>query len=209
MHTPFLRFFGWSAWLNALTTTLVIVTIILFYTVGGPWGLINDAVSVLWMLSYLPLALLFYRLNRPAHPARSLISAIAGILAMIAFALMQVMLVVGAVNFLQTISAILAVCIFVGLWMWLNGRSFVTSQLLPSFLSRSIRLCGIGLTTAAAGCLLAVTTWGGSMLAVAITGAIVGGIGSLLWLSTVLVWPIQLGRLLFDNTSQNQVVFAD
>jgi hypothetical protein len=136
MNASFIRFTGWSAYLNAVATIAVIVTIVIFYSVGGLWGLINDMVSVVWVLSYLPLAIFLYQLNRPVNDRLSLLTAAAGILALLVFAALQTLLVLGFVRFEQTITAILAVSGVTGLWLFLNGLMSRSGKALPAGLAR-------------------------------------------------------------------------
>ena len=65
MNESAIRFFGWTAYANGILLIANMVTIVLMFAVSFSWGPVNDALSVVWMLSFLPLALLFYRLNQP------------------------------------------------------------------------------------------------------------------------------------------------
>jgi len=55
------RLAGWSAYFNATVFLLSLIALMLFFSVGGFWGTINDSLSIIWVLSYIPLAVAFYQ----------------------------------------------------------------------------------------------------------------------------------------------------
>ena len=59
-ESVFLRFAGMSAYFNALVFILSMVALMVFFSIGGIWGRVNDSLSVIWMLSYLPLVVALY-----------------------------------------------------------------------------------------------------------------------------------------------------
>lgn len=99
------RLAGWSAYFNAAVFLLSLVALMLFFSIGGFWGTINDSLSIIWVLSYIPLAVAFYQINRSVNAPISLASSIIGIAAMIVFAVLQFLLVLGLVRFEQTFTA--------------------------------------------------------------------------------------------------------
>ena len=73
---------GWSAYFNAAVFILSMVALMLFFSIGGIWGRINDSLSIIWMLSYLPLAGAFLLINQPVNAPISLAAsllAVAGV----------------------------------------------------------------------------------------------------------------------------------
>ncbi|MGB3716847.1 MAG: hypothetical protein WA996_20705 [Candidatus Promineifilaceae bacterium] len=79
MTDSFMRFAGWTAYANARLTIANMVTIMVFFVVGGFWGRLNDSVSVLWALSFIPLAIVLYRVNTPVNGPVSLLAAVIGL----------------------------------------------------------------------------------------------------------------------------------
>ena len=184
MSESLLRLVGWSAYANAVLSLANMVTISLFFAAGGFWGPVNDAVSVFWMLSFLPLALLLARVNgavmgRGAAEG----AAIAGAVAMVAFAVLQALLVLGQVRFEQTFAAVVALGGVLGLWLLANGLLALRGATLPAGLAwLSI---GFGLS-----------------YVVGVVGFWLGGYEHpLLWLGAAVgfvlgpVWAFWLGRL--------------
>lgn len=108
MTDSFMLLAGWIAYANAGLTIANIVTIMIFFAVGGFWGRLNDGVSVLWALSFISLLVALYRLNTPVNGPVSLLAAAIGIAAMLIFAALQILLVMKQVTFEQTVAVILS-----------------------------------------------------------------------------------------------------
>jgi hypothetical protein len=71
---------GWSAYLSAAATLLTFVTGILFFTRGGAWGRINDAVSVFQLAFMIPVALTLYVMDFSGLGLAALAIGLAGML---------------------------------------------------------------------------------------------------------------------------------
>lgn len=176
MSHSLVRMAGWSAFANAALTALNIATLMLFFAVGGFWGTLNDGVSVFWVLSFVPVAVLFSQLHRSVNAPVSLITAAAGIVAMALFAALQFLLVIGAVRFEQSIGAILALGGLIGLFLLIHGLLAHSGKTLPSHVIWSTILFGLGYVGAAVG------FWvGGMWHPVATAGFAVGTIAGGLW----------------------------
>lgn len=187
MSDSLVRQAGWSAYANAVLTLLNIATISLFFATGGFWGTLNDGVSVFWILSFVPVAVLFSQLHRSVNPAVSLITAAAGIVVMVAFALLQFLLVIGMVSFEQTIGAILTLGGLVGLFLLIHGLLAQAGQTLPSRVIWSTLIYGLGYMAAAVG------FWvGGMWHPLATAGFAMGTFAGVLW-------GIWLGRFLLNG----------
>lgn len=187
MTRSLVRWAGWSAYGNFALTVLNIATLSLFFAVGGLWGRLNDGVSVFWVLSFVPVAVLFSQLNRVVNPAVSLITAAAGIVAMVAFAVLQSLLAVGAVGFEQTIGAILTLGGLVGLFLLINGLLAHVGKTLPLRLVLSTLIFGAGYVVAAVG------FWvGGMWHPLATVGFAIGTFAGL-------AWGMWLGRFLLGG----------
>ena len=72
------RFAGWSAYFNAAIFILSMIALMLFFSIGGIWGRINDSLSIIWMLSYLPLAVALFLMNRDFNAKLSACLTVAG-----------------------------------------------------------------------------------------------------------------------------------
>ena len=59
--TSLLQIYGWLAYFSAAAAILTFITGILFFTIGKPFGKINDISSVFQMLFMIPLAFMFYQ----------------------------------------------------------------------------------------------------------------------------------------------------
>jgi hypothetical protein len=139
-----IRFFGWSAYANGLLLIANMVTIVLMFAVSLYWGPVNDALSVVWMLSFLPLALLLYQLNQPvAGRGIALVTAFVGVVAMLLFAGLQYLLVVGQVRFEETFAAVVTLGGVVGLWLLVNGLLAHKGKTLPAGLTWIMVIFGV------------------------------------------------------------------
>lgn len=178
------RLAGWSAYLNAALYIIILITLILLFTLGGIWGPINDSVSVIWALSFIPLAVFFYQLHRSVNAPFSIAITVIGIAAMLTFAVLQSLLVVGVVRFEQTIATIISLGGLIGLFVLVNGLLARTGQTLPSGLTWFMIAYGISTLLAVVGYWL-----GGQEHPLAAIGYLAGAIVGP-------IWTIWFGRLL-------------
>jgi hypothetical protein len=126
------RLAGWAAYVSAAASFVGTVFLVLFFTVGQPFGSLNDFFGgVLVSLAQLPLVLFFYRLHRAQYPRASLLVAWFGVAALLFFAVASALLILkayGIVDFpfwLQGLAFVLA-----GIWLILvNYLSLVTATL--------------------------------------------------------------------------------
>lgn len=188
MTESFIRFAGLVAFINAGLTLANIVTIMLFFAVGGIFGRINDSISVFWALSFIPLLVVLYRLNTPTNATWSLMTLVAGIAAMIAFAVLQSLLVINQVRFEETLSAVLSMTGILGLSLIINGLLARSGQTIPAGLAWLSITLGLGFVFGGIGFWI-----GGQQHPLAAIGFIV----------TVVVgpiWAIWLGRFLLKGS---------
>jgi hypothetical protein len=136
MNQSAMSLFGWSAYANGILTLANMVTLALMFGVSMSWGRVNDAISVLWLLSFLPLALLLIQVNQPVMGRRLAMGiAVVGALGILAFALLQSLLVLGQVRFEQTFPAVATLGGVLGLWLLLNGLLALMGKTLPAGLA--------------------------------------------------------------------------
>lgn len=191
-----LRFAGMSAYFNALVFILSLVALMVFFSIGGIWGRVNDSLSIFWMLSYLPLAFALFLINRTVNYPASLVSTLVGSAAALAFIVMQVLLVLGRVQFEQTFSAVLTATAVFGLFVLVHGFLGRAGHTLPSVLTWVMIIYGIVSVVGAIGFQI-----GGEQHPLAM-------IGLLLTAVTGLVWVIWFGRLLLAENAFTVLVGA-
>lgn len=177
------QLFGWTAYLSAVATIGTAVTIILFFTVGGRFGKINDAVSVAQMLLMLPVAAGLFLVTRPGGAVLALLAMAIGMASMLVAAALQALLVVGRVKYEQTISAVLTAGGAIGLWLALANVLALVAGTMPRGLAALGIAADVGYICGALGFQL-----GGQ-------GHPLSYIGGALGLLGYSAWAIWLGRL--------------
>jgi hypothetical protein len=183
-----LRYVSLAAYLSAAATMLTFVTGILFFSIGQPFGTINDAASAFQMLFMLPLALALYHFLRLNAPTLSLLAAAVGMVGTLVAAVLQTLLVFGAVKYEQTIGAVLTAGGGVGLWLLLTNYLALVAGILPH------GLAWVGFIAGAGYVLLVVGFWlGGQQNPLFLAASLVTVIGY----ST---WAIWLGRAIWPAT---------
>jgi hypothetical protein len=182
------RFAGWSAYFNAAIFILSMIALMLFFSIGGIWGRINDSLSILWMLSYLPLAVALYLINRADNATLSLIASLVGSAAALTFVTLQFLLVIGRVRFEQTFSAVLIMTALVGIFVLIQAFLARSSNNLPPGLTWIMILYGIASVVGAIGFQI-----GGEQHPLAMIGLLLNAISGI-------VWVIWFGRLLLAKT---------
>ena len=187
-ESAFFRFAGYSAYFNATVFVLSLIALMIFFSIGGIWGRINDSLSVIWMVSYIPLAVALYLITRPINAPVSLVSTIIGVAAMLAFTVMQTMLVMGQVRFEQTFSAVLASTAVVGLFVLTQGLLARSGSLFPPGLVWVMVIYGLASAIGAVGFQI-----GGESHPLAMIGLLLTAIAGL-------VWVIWFGPLLLAET---------
>lgn len=149
--TPLSLLFGWAALLSAVATVATVVTGILFFTVGGRFGKINDATSVAQMLLMLPVAVALYLVRPVDATGWALLAVIVGFLGMVTAAVLQALLVFGFVEYEQTIRAGLSAGGAVGLWLILANALALGGHVLPASLAMFGIAAGMGYLLVAVG----------------------------------------------------------
>jgi hypothetical protein len=191
-----LRFAGMSAYFNALVFILSLVALMVFFSIGGIWGRVNDSLSIFWMLAYLPLAFALFLVNRTVNYPASLFSTLIGSAAALAFIVMQVLLVLGRVQFEQTFSAVLMATAVFGLFVLVHGFLGRAGHTLPSALSWVMIIYGIASVVGAIGFQI-----GGEQHPLAMIGLLLTAVSGL-------VWVIWFGRLLLAENAPTVLVGA-
>lgn len=183
-ETTFIQFAGWSSVINGITSIASTVTLILMFAVATFFGPVNDTISVIWALAFIPIAALFYRLHQPVNAPLSLASAIFGVVGMLVFSISQALLVIRVVSFEQTLGLVLTMGALIGLWALLNGVLARGGGTLPGGMSWLIIIFGISFILTAIGWYLA-----GQQHPLVMIGFLIGAV-------TGPIWAIWLGRML-------------
>jgi hypothetical protein len=188
-ESVFLRFAGMSAYFNALVFILSMLALMVFFSIGGIWGRVNDSLSVIWMLSYLPLVVALYSVNRTVYAPLSLVSSFVGTVAALVFVVLQVLLIIGRVGFEQTFSAVLTATAVFGLFILVHGFLARAGHTLPSGLTWVMIVYGIASVVGAIGFQI-----GGEQHPLAMTGLLLTAVSGLIWV----IW---FGRLLLTENA--------
>jgi hypothetical protein len=143
--------FGWAALMSAVATVATTITGILFFTIGGCWGKINDAVSVLQMVLMIPVAIALYLLRPGNATGLALLALAIGVCGMVVAAVLQSCLVFGVVEYEQTIAAVLLAGGAVGLWLILANGLALSARALPGGLLLAGTAAGMGYLLLAVG----------------------------------------------------------
>jgi hypothetical protein len=185
------RFAGWSAYVTAVADILGFVSLFVFFAVGGLWGFINDISSVFLSLSLIPPALAWRHLHRSLFPRLSLINLAIGIIAMLTAAILQATLVVGKVEFEQSLRPVLAANGVIGLWFAVNGVLASRGSQREGTVPRGLAWVSLG---------------AGVGLILIIVGFWIGGeshpftaVGGLVAFAGILTWAIWFGKLLVSE----------
>jgi hypothetical protein len=186
LNTTLAQFYGWCAYLSAAATILTFLTGILFFTVGEPFGKINDTFSVFQLLLMIPLAVMFVQLLPTSHLLLALTATVLGIGGMLLLAVGQSLLVVGRIDFEGSLKFLPAGAA-IGIWLVLVCLLAMVSGLLPQLLGWIGVLAGAGYVLTVAGFLK-----GGQQDPLFYLGGAVLGIA-------YPVWAIWLGQLLLSG----------
>lgn len=102
------------AYANAVLSIISTITIGLMFALGGFWGSLNDANSIFWMLTFVPLLAFFYRQHASIAPQVAKSALVLGTAAAVAFGVLQALLVVRMVTFEQTFLTVITLSAIVG-----------------------------------------------------------------------------------------------
>jgi hypothetical protein len=187
-HLVLHQFAAWSAYLNAAANLVGAISLALLFAGNVPFGRINDASSVFFALTLIPVALAFHQLHRSVAAPSSLMITVVGILAMLTAATLSALLVFGQVGFEQTLRAVLSANAIIGVWLVASGVLSLVGSSLPRGLAWVLVAAGAGLV------LVIVGFWiGGQQHPLTAVGGLVAFFGNL-------IWTIWLGNLLMAGT---------
>lgn len=179
-----LRFAGWSAYVSAIATIVGAVTLVIFFSIGDPFGIINDISSVIIGLTGILILFAMHQLHRSAAPVMSLVAFVIGALAMLTAAVLQTLLVAIRMDF--GVITTYAFGVF-GASLMIYGFLVLVNATLPRALGWWGMAAGLGYV-------------------LVVTGFIVSGpnhpltyIGGLVSVIAYPTWAIWLGRVLLKS----------
>jgi hypothetical protein len=162
--SEFVTYAGWAACLSAAASMGTLVTAILFFSRGQPWGTINDLVSALQLLFSLPLVPAIHSILAPYGQLASLLVACIGATGMLAAAALQTLLVLGRIDFRQQIRAVVVAGLAVGLWHLVSAAISLANGALPSAVVWLSVVAGLGYLATALGSSLWAAALGRALL---------------------------------------------
>jgi hypothetical protein len=178
------RLAGWSAYVSAGATIFGFATLITFFMVGDPFGIMNDVSSVVIVLSALPILFSLHQIHRSAAATGSLAALAMGVFASLSAAVYQTIFIVTRKTFGDSVT--LSYGIF-GLSLVMYGYFALTDNMLPRGLAWLGIVAGIGYVLVITGFIL-----GGENHPL----TYVGGLASMVGYPT---WAIWLGRQLLSR----------
>ena len=98
------RFAGWSTYFSAGATLVGFITLIVFFIVSDPYGIINDISSIVIALSALPILFALLQLHRPSASTAGLLAFGIGGLAALNAAIFQAIFVVTRKTYGDTVT---------------------------------------------------------------------------------------------------------
>ena len=189
MNNNLFRFAGWSAYLSAAATIIGAITLVIFFSVGDPFGIMNDISSVIIGLTGIVILFALYQLHRSAAPVMSLVAFVIGSLAMLTASILQTLLVAIRMDFGEITTYAFGVF---GASLVVYGYLVIANKTLPRGLGWWGIVAGLGFV-------------------LVVTGFIVSGpnhpltyIGGLVSVIAYPTWAIWLGRVLLKSTKEMQ-----
>ena len=101
-NSKFLNLAAWCAQFSAIAAILGLVTLIVFFAWGQPWGTINDLASAALALSAMPVVLSLHLLLRRDPTVLSVTALVGSEAALLTAVAFQLLLVLGLLSFEQT-----------------------------------------------------------------------------------------------------------
>jgi hypothetical protein len=112
---------GWCAYASGVVSIFGIVFLVIFFSVGGVFGPLNDVAVIIHYTLMLPVVLALYVLLRPYRPGLSLIALLVGLVGILAVIVLQAMLVAGMLPFSQQIKLVIPAFLVALVWFVMTG----------------------------------------------------------------------------------------
>jgi hypothetical protein len=128
------RMAGWSAYLSAVFSAVGIVLLLLFFTLGGVFGPLNDISIVFQYLLALPVALALHRVYGRRAPGLSRLALALGMSGMLALVALQLLLVLRVLTFAQQIGPVVVAFQVIGAWLMISGQLVRSTRTIPNIM---------------------------------------------------------------------------
>jgi len=146
------NFIGWSAIIGGGIAVVGFISLLLLFTVGEPFGTINDVLAIPSGLLLLPLVVGLYRLLAAEYPLPSLVALLVGIAGFLTTMAGSILLLTNRIDFQLSLLPGIGGFGLVGLWVLIHSLLALRSGALP----RSVAWAGILLAITPSLALLAV-----------------------------------------------------
>lgn len=131
IHDGFTQLVLWCAYVSGVAAILGIVFLLIFFTIGGIFGPLNDIAVIIQYTLMLPIAVKVHRLVRPFAPRLAPITTLIGIGGMVAVIILQALLVVGVLPFNRQVWLVIPAFLVVLVWFLLVERTGRSDDRLP------------------------------------------------------------------------------
>lgn len=143
----------WCCYIAAGATIVGFITLITFFIVGDPFGIINDIASVVIALTGIPILMLLHTLHRTNYLTWSWAALLAGTAALLVAAGTQTLLVLRIIQYEQTVPATIGFGVF-GISLMIYGVLSYSQNMFPRRVAAWGFFAGLGYFLVTAGFLL-------------------------------------------------------
>lgn len=187
MTDSFARYAGWAAYASVAATIVSFIFLVVFFSIGQPFGTLNDIFSVFQVLFMLPLVWYLFAQLRASNAVLNWLAVLFGVVGIFMSATFQTLLVMGRVGFEQSLPYNLAGGAAIGVWLIISNALALNQNALPNLLTYAGIVAGIGYIV------LVIGFWLGGQSHLLFIG---GGLATLV---AYCVWGIWLGRVLLNG----------
>ncbi len=115
------RVSGWCAYASGVACIFGIVFLVVFFTVGGIFGPLNDIAVIVQYVLALPIVFALQRLQRPQNSALNRIATLIGVAGMLAVIALQTLLVTGVLPFSQQVGPVMGGFMVILAWFVISA----------------------------------------------------------------------------------------
>ena len=126
------RLAGWCAYVGGIVSVFGNIFLVIFFTLGGVFGTLNDIAVIIQYVLMLPIALALFQLLQPYEQSLSLVGMLIGIAGMLAVIILQFLLVVDVLPFSQQIIMVVPAFLVVLAWFVVNAYLGRSRNLVPN-----------------------------------------------------------------------------
>lgn len=122
------RVAAWCAYSSAAVGAVGVLSLIVFFVVGEPYGTLNDIAVLVQYLLALPVVLAIHTVMRMRSPQLSMITTAIGLIGIIVVIVLQLLLIIRVLTFVQQ-SVPVSVALFVGVNGWILLVGYMTLKI--------------------------------------------------------------------------------